>query len=776
MKKIVTLDSIKLTLLNIIDKKPLIRFILGIQFFLLPFTIANFKKLTKEKSLLIILKKVKNLYSIKNTKTKTNIVFDSNKENILFFMHSNGITGTSILSITLLEELKYKYNIFSVSTVEGELTPFISEHTVKNYSYSEFMVYKILFPNFKFAIINSLETYNYLTYTSNKSINSIFLIHEFISQYDKNIVDFVKFKSDHIVFSSKTLINKDHFIIPQLTKNISYFPQCIPTFKLPVSNILHFNFKNKIVITSIGTRCIRKGYDLFLDIASAFKNKNFLFVWVGSTAPTEKLFIEMFNEKIKLNKLSNVLIYDDIGNLDNLYQNSDAILSTARLDPFPNIFFDAVNNNKPYFLFNESSGISEIFEEFGLLNLLSSQYTSTYDLSQIILRYFKNTAKNNKFVKSKYQLIKEKYFISPKSYISKLHQIDMKITKSKLDLINQKNYLESNNIVDHSFSKKNDVPEYWFVKEKLEIDDKYFGWSRGYYNKKVKPGFHQGVYREFYNPDDMQLPIYDYFKKNQPKGKWITNLIDNHYKESNLIKSLKVAMHVHVFYPYLLEEILMKIKINKKLPDLYISTDSADKLFEIKQIISKFKYDGRVNYFKSRNIGRDLSPFLIYFKNKLYKYDIIGHFHTKKSPHIQNYVSSSWRNFLLSNLIGYKKYPMMDKTLSYFLSNPDIGIAYPDDPNEIGWTQNYKKGSELLLKMKVNKIPLNFNFPVGSMFWAKPDAIRQVFNIYNDYSEFDPEPLGIDGNDIHAIERIMGIIPEHNKYKTLLIHNKDIRR
>lgn len=770
---------IKLILLNFFTKFYLIKNILNL--FLLfksLINISNIKKIINNSSPSFIYKKIKDLV-IANTNNHIikNIKHDLSKENILFFMHQNNVDGTTLLSITLLQELKKQYNVYAVTLSKGKLSHLISENTVQNLSKLEFIFLSFLLPKFKFSILNSLETYSFLGYTKKKSINSIILAHEYISLYEKHILDFIKFNSDHIIFSSKKLINIDNFVIPQIKNDISFFPQCVISYKLPSNKIkLNFNFKNKIIITTIGTQCIRKGYDLFLDIASTLDKENFLFIWVGNKATHEIPFLKIFNEKIKINKITNVLIYDNIGDLDILYQNSDAILSTSRLDPFPNIFFDAVNKNKPYFLFNDSSGVCELFDEFSLLNLLSSKYTSSYELSKTILNYFKNISKNKKILESKYKLIKEKYFISSKSYLSKLHEINNKITNLKLDLISQKNYLESNNIIDHFFSKRNDVPEYWFVKRKIEKNDKYFGWSKGYYNKKVKPGFHQGIYRELNNLDGMMLPIFDYVKKNEPQGKWITNLIDNHYKESISIESLKVAMHIHVFYPELLEEILKKIRINKKLPDIYISTDSTSKLSLIKKIISKFRYNGSIKFIKSKNVGRDLSPFLIFFKHKLSQYDIIGHFHTKKSPHISNHVSSSWRNFLLSNLIGYKNYSMMDKILSYFLNNPETGIAYPDDPNEIGWTQNYNKASKLLLKMKVNDIPLNFNFPVGTMFWARPDAIRQIFNLYDDYSDFDPEPIGIDGSDLHAIERILGIIPDFNNYKTLLIHNRNIRR
>ena len=210
MNKNRNLNLIRIIILNFIDNKLGIQKIYRIIHFLFnEITITNFKKLIRNPSPSFIFVKIKDLfvkkYSVDKVKNGINCNYSHNKENILFFMHRNGIDGTSILSISLLKELKKKYNIFSVSLTQGELTSYVSKLSVKNYSYTEFLSHKYLLPDCKFAILNSIESFPFLPYTSKKSINSILLVHEFISQYNKNILDFIKFKSDHIVFSSEIL-------------------------------------------------------------------------------------------------------------------------------------------------------------------------------------------------------------------------------------------------------------------------------------------------------------------------------------------------------------------------------------------------------------------------------------------------------------------------------------------------------------------------------------------------------------------------------------------
>ena len=63
------------------------------------------------------------------------------------------------------------------------------------------------------------------------------------------------------------------------------------------------------------------------------------------------------------------------------------------------------------------------------------------------------------------------------------------------------------------------------------------------------------------------------------------------------------------------------------------------------------------------------------------------------------------------------------------------------------------------------------NFPVGNMFWARVDAIHQMFT--KKIFEFVPEERGqIDGTVLHAIERFWPLLAKVNGYyyKTILYY------
>lgn len=74
-----------------------------------------------------------------------------------------------------------------------------------------------------------------------------------------------------------------------------------------------------------------------------------------------------------------------------------------------------------------------------------------------------------------------------------------------------------------------------------------------------------------------------------------------------------------------------RIQLNETVFDIYVSTNEF--LFEqVSQILSAYR---QINI-KVRivpNRGRDIGPLISEFAEELQKYDVIGHFHTKKLRH-----------------------------------------------------------------------------------------------------------------------------------------------
>jgi len=239
-------------------------------------------------------------------------------------------------------------------------------------------------------------------------------------------------------------------------------------------------------------------------------------------------------------------------------------------------------------------------------------------------------------------------------------------------------------------------------------------------------------------PDTVNPPIQIPFKQSKSK-----------------IRFDKVAVIAHVFYPELTEEIIEYLE-NIPVPfGLFITTDTEEKKQQINQSfirsgLGTIEFDVRV----TPNRGRDIAPKYIGFRDVYDRYEAFLHLHTKKSHHT-NGLGNVWLHYLLENLIGSKKIAEANLEI---LSMDNVGIVYPEHLKQIkkhiNWGYDFPIAQELLVKAGVT---LNLNtvleFPSGSMFWGRSQAIGSILDLKLDFTDFPEEKAQIDGTLAHAIER-----------------------
>ena len=216
------------------------------------------------------------------------------------------------------------------------------------------------------------------------------------------------------------------------------------------------------------------------------------------------------------------------------------------------------------------------------------------------------------------------------------------------------------------------------------------------------------------------------------------------------------ALHIHVYYPELLGNILDGLDVNHAMPDLFISVPNQDVFAKVTDQLADRSYCVAALRIVP-NSGRDIGPLLTEFgKEIIQKYKYIGHLHTKKSIGISDSISSKWFDFILQNLLGNTDVAMMDKILSVLRKDPSIGLIFPDDPNIVGWGENLKQGAVILDRLGIQNIPSSFLFPVGTMFWASTKALQPLIELGFEWNMYPVEPIGYDGTLLHAIERVIG--------------------
>lgn len=238
----------------------------------------------------------------------------------------------------------------------------------------------------------------------------------------------------------------------------------------------------------------------------------------------------------------------------------------------------------------------------------------------------------------------------------------------------------------------------------------------------------------------------------------------------------KVAIHLHAFYIDLVPQFLSIFKTYRFSYDLFITTDSEQKVEKISDILSEFQLKSKIIVTGKK--GRDIIP-MLKLKDQLSSYDFIGHFHTKKSPEYPNWVGDSWREELFEMLLK-----PANNILKNMDENPDLGLVIADIPTFFRYTKivdpvnenRFADGmNDLWSRMNLSR-DIDFNelstfiMSYGTFIWFRYQALEQLFNIDFLEEEVPSEPLP-QHTILHSIERILVYVAWSNSYDYAISKN-----
>ena len=231
----------------------------------------------------------------------------------------------------------------------------------------------------------------------------------------------------------------------------------------------------------------------------------------------------------------------------------------------------------------------------------------------------------------------------------------------------------------------------------------------------------------------------------------------------------KIAVQIHIFYDDLIEDIINKVNNIPAKFDLFITITSKGLYNIIKNYVKEFSKAINYEILILKNKGRDVLPFLTQMQTKFRRYKYLCHIHTKKSKTSKiKDQGFHWRKYLYNNLLGNGK--IISEFLYDFEKNKKLGFIFPEAffgiikhfyllTNGTKYWMNFL-ASKLFLNCKIGKL---LNFPAGNMFWAKVEAIFQIF-LY-DFSKYFPDEKNQTNDTImHGIERIWLYLVKYNHF------------
>lgn len=234
----------------------------------------------------------------------------------------------------------------------------------------------------------------------------------------------------------------------------------------------------------------------------------------------------------------------------------------------------------------------------------------------------------------------------------------------------------------------------------------------------------------------------------------------------------RVAVHAHVFYLDLVEEIATHLRHIPFAFDLFISTtDEAAKAI-CETVFRQLHRVGRLEVRATLNRGRDIAPMICLFGRELSDYDFIAHIHTKKSLYADGCMLG-WREYLLRQLLGSED--QVQRIFALFTGDPGLGLVYPQNYQQLPywgntWLSNKGLGRQWCQRLGIKDMPEGyFDYPAGSMFWARMAGLRALFDAGILLSDFPEEAGQTDGTLAHCLERLLALTTRRAGLRTAIL-------
>ena len=290
-------------------------------------------------------------------------------------------------------------------------------------------------------------------------------------------------------------------------------------------------------------------------------------------------------------------------------------------------------------------------------------------------------------------------------------------------------------------------------------------------------------------PIELSKKVYDAY---QIMGKYSTPFHCTQFANPNVYDlprrstrtALKVGIHQHIHYSFVLEEFICYLKDFPIPYDLFITTTQPQAIGAIRNMCTALLPNlNKLEVIETENRGRDVAPWLLNTRMSQSDYDLFCHLHSKASVEYDDGVGLRWRRYLLDNLISHDA--VVD-IVEMFANHADIGCVFPRPFETIqniminqGIPLIGEAGEEqiingLLRRMNIDRLYSRDDLlcSFGTMLWYRPKALQPLFDVGLTMEDFPEEPIPVGGTLAHAIERMPGVICESQGYRAV-IFNED---
>jgi glycosyltransferase involved in cell wall biosynthesis len=736
---------------------------------------------------------------------------DPQRETVLVISHEASRTGAPILGYNIVKRLRARYNVVTLLLGDGEIFPAFEDVSsavigpLKRPDWhpaeAEDLVRRLVATyELSYAIANSIDTRIMMEPLANAFVPVIALVHEFASYLTKGEMGRALGWATQTVFSAERVLESvrieypsiDNYRIHIAPQGPSELPEATPKEAAVSRQSLEAlirppGWEDAFLVLGCGTVVPRKGVDLFIDAATAVArakpSRRIRFVWIGQRLPAavDNGYFAKLTKQVDRARIGEMAaILGEIADVETAYRLTDAFFLSSRLDPLPNVAIDSALRALPVVCFENCSGISDILATDPVARASVVPHLDTSAAAKLILNLASDEPRRQEIGAASRRLAEASF--NMERYIARLDSIGreaMEIMAQRRDdfrTIAGDDAFDMTSFLglDSEIVTREDAIRLFLAKAAT------FGAGRhqtaNFYYRRPCPGFHPQIYahenRERYDTA-LFNPLAHFIRSGKPAGLWTHEVINPERPEyaSGVEPTARAALHVHFHYPELCADLFELIGLNRSRCDLLLTTNSRHKANLLRKATAGYDR-GDVQIIVVPNRGRDIGAFLTGLSAEIVaRYEFVGHLHSKRSLFLNDsLIGERWRKFIWSNLIGQRQ-PMMDVVLARMTKAPDLGIVFPDDPHLSDWDHNLKIAQDLAQHMGIREpLPPFFNFPIGTMFWARTAALMPLFDLRIDWERYPEEPVPIDGTILHALERLLPFAARHAGYRYATTH------
>jgi hypothetical protein len=519
----------------------------------------------------------------------------------------------------------------------------------------------------------------------------------------------------------------------------------------------------------------RKGVDLFIAVAAALRvQPDRLFVWIGSGYdPEHDLQCSAWlQDQIRRSGLEHrLLMLPASPAYGALIQGCVAFLLTSRLDPLPNVAIDALAAGRPVLAFERASGIAELLAGDAELAAGVCPYLQPEAMAERLDTLLADPQRLQRLGERSRALAEQRFAMD--TYLQNLLRLGREAGEQLRAEQAELQTIAAADLIDPDFFGGAHLGE-----PRLLAGLYRRQWQRRIGPRLPLPGFHPGIYAERSGCSGDALC--SWLAAGRPAGPWSVPVIrcgDAGSTTPAAESTLSVGLHLHVFYPELLPDLLQRLGHNRTRPQLILTLpEGVDRALVEAVLAEAGVHDAELR--PTPNRGRDIGPLLVELGLELdQRFAVHGHLHTKRSELVDGGVARRWRSFLLTNLLGDAQRPMLDAILAAFAADPQLGLVFPEDPNAVGWSANRPAAEALAPRLGLPlPLPQALRFPVGTMFWARRGALHTLYGLGLQWHDLPPEPVGYDGSLLHAVERLLPLVAQQAGTRLATTHVPGVTR